>query len=96
MDNLNAVFTNSLAEPDQARRLIRKWGGSSTNIVDLLLSNFIMIIKQQGYNNDMRMESNSSLWTGADAEISIIIIIITHTKIGAQQKKKYINDYMDQ
>ena len=26
----------------------------------------------------------------------IIIIIITHTKIGAQQKKKYINDYMDQ
>ena len=36
----------------QARRLIRKWGGSSTNIVDLLLSNFIVIIKQQGYNNE--------------------------------------------
>ena len=51
-----------------------------------------MIIKQQGYNNDMRMESNSSLWTGADAEISIIIIIIiTHTKIGAQQKKRSIS-----
>ena len=27
----------------QARRLIRKWGGSSTNVVGLLLSNFIMI-----------------------------------------------------
>ena len=28
--------------------------------------------------------------------IIIIIIIITHPKIGAQQKKKYINDYIDQ
>ena len=30
------------------------------------------------------------------SKYNIIIIIITHTKIGAQQKKKYINDYMDQ
>ena len=64
---------------------------------NLTLQRIIQLNINDGINLHQTSQLNHvDFFERACAYIIIIVIIITHTKIGAQQKKKYINDYMDQ